>query len=690
MPGAMDPAACTLRGGALSLATAGAESWFMIEPRDRFGNLRGAAPSPDSAREAPGLGQFQAEAVGPGGSVRLGRVVQRPDGRLAVGLTYREAAPHQLGVTWLEAPPRPAASRAAVLWRAAKNQHPPRQRAIEGAPVSSVAQPLQVTVAPAPASAGMDCSAACCEAGSYVSLRGAAAGGVLTAGRTTSAALALRDACGNPAHLRGTAVAAAVLGPWAPPAGGERGAPLPGEMAALAARGALAVAANTSAALGAESEWQFGLRVTRAGHYALQLQIAGRALAQGGLHIDVQAEGAAHAGACTVEPGFGSAPVRASAFSFELVARDQFGNRLSAGGSAFEVRLAPVDGQFQGQDHHHVVVEDHDDGSYTAQAERLLSLGAHVLNVTLGGQHVSASPRTVQVAGGEIDPRLVEVAFGRFPQSLGVREPAGSAARIPRVPVMPMLTDDLIEMRIFGRDASGAATRFGAEAIEISAAHSQLGNVTPDLAALRAVRAQRACTVSDVGEFCDEPPAELARSGAFAYEAVRDGREERNVTFGAVPHAKCRSMSADDEADTAFDNRLRRARYEEYQVVTVNGTENRTRAIVEFLPSTALSEEECKRTCLQHNCSCVTHVDGTGTFRDGSCFMLRAGTSFFLEHFDPRGVDNGSTAFWQERISVRPWHQDHPQSPLVYHLFATLQGLVSLSVRPPPPSPPSY
>ncbi|KAJ1493842.1 hypothetical protein T484DRAFT_1767033, partial [Baffinella frigidus] len=143
VPGATHAGSSVLRGTALSLATAGRLAWFTIEARDKFGNLQLPSPSPDIAREAPGASPFQArdkfgnmqlpspspdvareapgaspfqpspdvareapgaspfqvEAIGPGGSVQLARVVEQADGTHAAGLIYTDAAPHLLSVT---------------------------------------------------------------------------------------------------------------------------------------------------------------------------------------------------------------------------------------------------------------------------------------------------------------------------------------------------------------------------------------------------------------------------------------------------------------------------------------------------------------------------------------------------------------------------------------------------------------
>jgi len=58
-----------------------------------------------------------------------------------------------------------------------------------------------------------------------------------------------------------------------------------------------------------------------------------------------------------------------------------------------------------------------------------------------------------------------------------------------------------------------------------------------------------------------------------------------------------------------------------------------------------LTRDECRFKCLVQNCSCMTHIAHTASYRDGSCYLLKPRTPYFLQHLPPLGVENGTTPF---------------------------------------------
>ena len=180
-----------------------------------------------------------------------------------------------------------------------------------------------------------------------------------SAGLRTTVEIQLRDALGNPAPGRASAITVTVGG------------------------------ANSIGGVGASDEG--GGRYTA----SYTPQVAGTD------QIAVQVSGSAVAGspfASIVEPGPTAAAQSTadvpssvslfSAFTITVVARDQFGNLVGHGGDPFELR---IDGAVQ-------PLSDNGDGTYTLEIPAFtLTVTTHQVTVTLGGANIAGSPYSMTV-----------------------------------------------------------------------------------------------------------------------------------------------------------------------------------------------------------------------------------------------------------------------------------------------------
>jgi adhesin/invasin len=179
------------------------------------------------------------------------------------------------------------------------------------------------------------------------------------AGQRTTIEIQLRDALGNPAPGRASAIAVTIAG------------------------------ANNVGGVGASDEG--GGRYTA----SYTPQVAGTD------QVSVQVSGAAVAGspfASQVQPG-PSASAQSSAdvpstvsiftpFTITVVIRDQFGNVVGHGGDPVELQ---IDGAVQ-------PLTDHGNGTYTVDIPAFtLTVDTHQVTVTLGGANIGGSPYTMTV-----------------------------------------------------------------------------------------------------------------------------------------------------------------------------------------------------------------------------------------------------------------------------------------------------
>jgi hypothetical protein len=663
-PAATHPAACTVAGQGLSIATSGTLSSFSIIPRDIFGNRQIPSPSPDSERNAPGAGIFQVRVRGPMNTVAFAAVSERPDGTFTASFDVTWVGQYSIWISMLDEAPKTFISSAAVVRKAFFRSALDGTVGIDpGRLVSTVKQPVVLHVEPNSPSTGSPCSQACCDKASFMRHIDLGSGPAV-AGEPFKVGLYLVDICGNPTVGTSENASIVVYGPLDRTTERNfRETPLNPGFNPLISR---------SNAMSELLDWQETLYLTVSGAYGIAVSLNGELVHEGSSIVHVLPVHFTATEKCVLDRNISVEPVSAAAFDFFISSRDPYGNERVSPDESFELALYPISGRFDGVLKMNSDVKYVSGGTYHAHMSALGTFGEHILTIRHEGRHVHGSPFKIQVIGGYMDADNSDVVFNRVSQSQDIRVSER---------VISLGIDDDLKIQIQGRDSNGALTRLGLDSISFSVVHESRGDITPSLAELDLSRSQTICTETKYGKFCKEPPRGPAP--LFSYEVQVDASNIADFIFKHHQRAKCRSLSGQDDEETVFHNTKEVKTPVQIQILGGphgNQTMNITVIKVEFHPTSYYNLSQCEATCAEFNCTCATSIENTGTYLDGTCIAL--GKAFFLrEYAQLESPGNTTVAIVTERVKFKAWELQQYEKPLTFIAKSRLSGNVKVYIR---------
>ena len=133
--------------------------------------------------------------------------------------------------------------------------------------------------------------------------------------------------------------------------------------------------------------------VKRAGAYLIEVKLGGVHVMGSPFQVSVLA-GKTSARASTAQGAGLRTSVAGTPSSFEVIARDDFGNLRSVCGDDFEVTLSGPE-TLKGGSHVHGIVSENGNGTYVVEYA-VTSAGLYYIAVTLSGRHISGSPFSMQ------------------------------------------------------------------------------------------------------------------------------------------------------------------------------------------------------------------------------------------------------------------------------------------------------
>ena len=649
----IDARSCLLNGNGLSVATVGLNSVFYIFPKDKYGNKYFVHPSSvDALEDMPGRGIFQVMLKGPGNSTVWGGVSLKDPSTFQVTYLLTISGQYFMFITVLEhAPSQPPPSPLAVSKLGVFSDIDSGSiSTLKGQTVTKIAQPFNVYVRP-----NLFCirpvSSLLCNSSSYAQLINTRSNNI-TAGESFVMSVSFRDQCGNPSpSFSGSEIKLHFDG--------------------------IGHSANISTYAFGETDLFLACSLSLSGKYRIQVFIMNEELPSGVTSLFILPSSVTNAKMSTVTGFPESFPILRDPFSFTILARDIYGNERSSGWDSFHIALKPFDQPESGQSGNVVNVTDLMNGRYDVKVYQIKSRGRHFLNIYYSRDHIQNSPYLVEVSPSNMFPDYTSAYMPEHVEAESPQEFANSSN-------FNMYAGGKAFLRLAGRDEAGLSTRLGLDELSICLNHSALGIVTLSHEDIINYRTQPLCVETEFGQVCEEPRNQSARS-RFSFEILQDEVDYISSAFGATPNASCRSLSGSDEESVVFSNTFEKSVQILTQSTIFNSTSNTsyisniTSLVAEKHPISVYSMNECKLKCLEYYCSCSTFIQGTDSYKDGTCIIFRNAT--FLQRTSKSISLLGYTALEPDSITIQRWYERKPHGDIVLMFSCEVPGDALLFIQ---------